>query len=777
MCCNNTTKVLAVALLLGLQDPVLAQLGFGSIISSRLPRGGRIVQEVIQNRGRRRYAPYPTSVRQLPREAVDAATRKQRATEKTKRRAFIVATRDYAAASQLPSLAGTNREADLIAEALQKGGFREEDIVIVYDDAQLPNWRPSSQNIRARFQEFVGHAADGIALVYLIGHGISAGGESFYCPQDATDEMLEEPANSELVSIRALATTFSEECKAENKVIVVDACRNLEQDRHVGLVQSLEELEEPAKDVWLMSSCSEGQRSWISNTLVPGERHPIFTHYVAKGLEGAADLVGDNDGRVGLFELFSYASTKTNAETTLDQPDKGFWQSPELFGLAAPFELAVVGNFVARRTLTTSDVDAEARRSADQIADDMLANLRVAEFYYRTEASKEDLPDEAFEELSRNHRNYLSYLLGNRLEAALQFDEACELAHVARGITYRATGMYEEALAGFQAGGENFDLFVRADGTKIQRYLARDDQGRSLVDEHGIPMANLSLTTNVRKQSTGSAFLYDVPGGEVKYRVNRETKVRIVEVAEADNEQWLLVRAINDVGTDLAWIREADVHWLPEAVDVYTPQTAMRPFGSGGFASATRFDYAANRIHNLANVMDRPALRLRELAQLMYGPSGRLRNAAGAVARPTNAINDRIYRINRIGSWFGFSIPYVSNPAARFLYTASSYAAIPAGYVSYGAGIAGVPAGYVRTAGGYVQMPSSYIRNVQGWATYAGRYQTGHRQTVTIEKNRKKLKNRGKLSPVEARPIRISLLPWETERPGGAAEIDELSSR
>jgi hypothetical protein len=186
-----------------------------------------------------------------------------------------------------------------------------------------------------------------------------------------------------------------------------------------------------------MSSCSKGQFSWMSDRLRKGERHAVFSHYLAEGLEGAADLLGDNDGRVGLFELYAYAFLKTKAAAHDIQHE----QTPELFGLASPFTLATTGSYVARRALTTSDPAEEARRSALQLADDVVLDLRAADAQYRQTVSQDKATRESVRDASRLLHRYLCHLLGNRIQTALEFDADCKLAHVAQGLCYRTCGM------------------------------------------------------------------------------------------------------------------------------------------------------------------------------------------------------------------------------------------------------------------------------------------------------------------------------------------------
>ncbi len=680
------------------------------------------------------------------------------------RHALIIATRDYSAAKSLPSLPGTNRDAELIQRALSGGGFAPEQITLVYDDSPEPNLRPTGENLRREVETFFQKAESGVALIFLIGHGISNKETSYYCAQDVVDAALDDPSELTpgLLSIDNLTKEFSSRCSAENKLIVVDACRDTDENRFAGLVDRLSDLEKPAENVWLISSCSSGQRSWISNAIEPGERHAVFTYYFAEALKGNADVLGDHDGQVGLFEAFSYAFVKTrDAVDSFEKQDgKKVQQTPELFGLALPFELATADRLIARRTLTSADVQAERARTADQIADDMLANLRLAESSYRARVLKVQSTDD-FQPIDRGHRTYLSYLLGNRIDTALEIDANCKLAHLARGVTYRGVREYEKALDGFRRGDEDFELFVKAGSQSVARHQSLDQSKKTVLDDDDKLV--FDVTTKDKNWRSGSVYAFAEPGSETKYGIPREAKIRITDVRTVDDQQWLRFDAINGAAVVPLWIPDDSVYWLPEAVDVYTPQTSMRPFGASGY-SANRIDYAADQLEQVALGLEGPGLALDALAARLSSARAPIANAAYAARQPTRVINDRIWQANRALGYFGVSIPYAPNPVANFLDTAHYYAGYPSYYVGFAASRSRVPAGYVRTAKGFVEMPNRYVHRAQGWSGIAMTVQAGHEEEVRHEEHRLNLERKDELQPIEARPIKLSVLPWERDK-------------
>ena len=645
----------------------------------------------------------------------------------TERHALIIAVREYPNASQLPSLPGTNLDALRLAGILKRGGFSEENVVLVCDDAPEAQLRPTRENILREFRALVQRATEpSLVSVFVTCHGVSLEDESYFCPGDASDGALTEPgkAAQELISVKDIATQLSKECKAACKLLVVDACRDTSNTRTSGYVENVEALEELVEGLWLFSSCSEGQYSWMSDVVEDGKRHALFSHFIARGLEGDADLLGDNDGEVGLFELYTYAFVKTrDAAAEIKKR-----QTPELFGLASPFSLVQTGSFVSRRKLTTSDPQMEATRSADQLADDVVLNLRAADLEYRDTVSASNVSDETVTESSRVLHRYLCHLLGNRVRSALELDEDCRLAWVAKGLCYRTCGRYGDALSAFEKSGEHFSLFVKAQPDAQSRYIAYDQRNNKIWrdSKSGKPVPRIQKT---QEGALGYAELYEHPGDEEpKYTVQRQQKVRIRKI----REPWLYVDAVED--EELAegcWIHRDEVHWFPEAVDLYTPTSPMRSWGGG--SAANRLDYASDNLYALSEQLAEPARAIERLADAARGPGNRLREVAGGLG----------------------GIPYVSG----YVNKVAGYADYPAYYLGMAARYARIPSNYVAMAGGYASIPGNYARLAQQWSGLADSYYAGHRREEKVEKSRKKLKDAGKLEPVEERPVLIIEIP------------------
>lgn len=662
--------------------------------------------------------------------------------------ALIIAVREYSESSRLSALPGTNRDAQRLAAALRKGGYPAENIVIVHDDAEDPRLLPTRTNIQQQLSTLMQRAThpSNLVAVFATGHGVSMAGDSYFCPSDATDAAIFYPAaaKQQLISVRDVAQQLSTDCKATKKMLVIDACRDVGAKRTDGFVAGVADLEkETLEGVWLISSCSAGQFSWMSETIRNGERTALFSHYLAEGLRGAADLVGDNDGEVGFFELYTYCYNKTKQAAE----DIGEKQTPELFGLASPFPTATIRSFVAKGKLTTSDPDQERQSNARSYADRIVQNLRAAAAQYRKAVTQEGAQLPQIREHTSSYHRYLCYVLGNNIRAAIELDADCKLAHLARGMCYRTCGMYQKALEGFVKGGEHLELFVKADPDAMKPFLARDESGGVMRYPDDQPVPRLHEGRDAKL--LGAVDVYAHPGDlEASSQISGQAKIRIADVSG----DWLMVAAVNDeVVEKPVWIHTDDVHWFPEAVDLYTPSTPMRPLGGAG----TRFDHVSSRLSGLANRLSAPADRLELAAMRLDVIGNRIGNARMRVGAP-------IARINGVLGRMPFA-PTIPNYPAHYLGIAEHYARLPANYVRTAAAYARIPAIYVETVGGYAELGGNIARTARGMAGHAYAYDQGYQQNVKMEDDRNKLAKEGKLEPVEERPIRVVLASWRTK--------------
>lgn len=633
------------------------------------------------------------------------------------RYAFIAVASDYPHCTQLSPLEGTSRDAEQLQQALLRGGFAKQNIVLLYDRATDSERHPLRANILRQLDKLLTRTkADDLVLVVTVSHGVAFEDGSYLCPADTTDEAISNAAAAarSLIPINTVTAKLSA-CAASKKLMLVDACRDMSKARQRGFVNSMQT---PPDGVWLMSSCSEGQSSLVSRRLRDGEPHALFSYFLCEGLSGMADLVGSNDGRISLCELCSYAYRKV-----MDAAEReGHVQTPELFvGVATPFIVADTRGLLPPRLLTSSDPDTE-RRATSSLAGDYGNQLaRTHHEWFRPQLLKLYEQPKLAASIYREYYNRLCCVMGTYLTPALQLDANNKIAHLARGDIYRVCGMYADALEEFEAGNEHFELYVKGQYESISRYYEVQRQGLGLIadDENAQPL-------NVR-----SVKLFAEPSGTSRVVADALAHSKIRVTCASDTEEWLLVTAVNDRALRTAgWIHRQEVHWLPEAADIYTPDSPLSTRGARGGRLPTivaRLDYVSSRISAVADRVGAPARKI------------------GAVADRID--NSRAARVMAIAGRFG--VP-------NYLRYASDYIRVGQAYAS-------IPEVYVRRAGAYVELTAGVARVAAGWAQLAGAYEHGLRQADFDESTRRQLIEAKTLEPIRERRIIVTASPWQAE--------------
>lgn len=223
--------------------------------------------------------------------------------------ALLVAGADYDP-KELHPLKYTQHDILALYEALLDSGCNKEHIVLMHD-RQTKNYLPESRKIRTQLDLLLSRLEpEDSLLVALAGHGIQfAGNEhNYFCPVDA---QLQD--KSTLISLDEVYSLM-EKCRANRKLLLVDACRN---DPQSALARSrvevkLESVTRPQaasvpKGIVALFSCSAGEQSFED----PELKHGIFFYHVLEGLRGAGDA--NQDHRLTLDELIGYAKEKTQS--------------------------------------------------------------------------------------------------------------------------------------------------------------------------------------------------------------------------------------------------------------------------------------------------------------------------------------------------------------------------------------------------------------------------------------------------------------------------------
>jgi hypothetical protein len=249
---------------------------------------------------------------------------------------------DHYTSKDVPPLQGAVRDAMAVNDAHYRTHqpSSADEYMLLVSGAEPP---PTRQVILAQLHRVAAVAGPGDQImIYLAGHGITTGGRAAFVPVDGTPRDA-----ASLLWIDELQHAL-DQCACQQRVLLLDTCQEWCDVRTTGATaghqlgpeappgdvsaspRGLEPFRQPetlgteflaalqAQIGWsILTSCGPGQRSWESAEL---QGHGVFSHHVALGLRGDADL--DNDQTVGLDELVQYLAKAVPREAKLAQRER-----------------------------------------------------------------------------------------------------------------------------------------------------------------------------------------------------------------------------------------------------------------------------------------------------------------------------------------------------------------------------------------------------------------------------------------------------------------------
>ncbi|HMO16367.1 MAG TPA: SUMF1/EgtB/PvdO family nonheme iron enzyme [Pirellulaceae bacterium] len=207
-------------------------------------------------------------------------------------------------------------DAEALGQALKRLGFN---VSVMVSTANTPMLKPNSPT---KILELIRNIATGLKpgdtlIISFSGHGVQFSDdeaidgvkELYFCPEDANPN-----EKSTLVRMQDVLKIVGE-CRADRKLLIVDACRNdilseigdKSSSKKLDLGSVHENRYISPRGTSILFSCSSGQKSWEH----PSLRHSVFSFYVIEYLRGnAADSFYD-DGKLNLDGLTFYTSSNT----------------------------------------------------------------------------------------------------------------------------------------------------------------------------------------------------------------------------------------------------------------------------------------------------------------------------------------------------------------------------------------------------------------------------------------------------------------------------------
>ena len=244
---------------------------------------------------------------------------------------------------------------------VQYGGFARSRVFVFHDKQPEINQWPMRRVLEDTFKAFVSlPGPEDQVLVVCSSHGTEVDGVTYLCPMDADPD---KPALT-MLRVSWLYEMLDLRCKAAQKIVILDACRNPVQGQTRGAgVRPMSRgfadgIRNVPRGLLVLSSCVSGQVSYEA----PALGHGVFLHFVMQGLSGKADHRelnphANGDGQVDVPELFSFAAKESAAYVAKTFNSQ---QTPEKYGKETYPPIVLTG-----RPVTSDRIDFEERKLGD----------------------------------------------------------------------------------------------------------------------------------------------------------------------------------------------------------------------------------------------------------------------------------------------------------------------------------------------------------------------------------------------------------------------------
>jgi len=220
--------------------------------------------------------------------------------------ALVVGIANYQNLQAAQQLQFPERDAESIYSIListEGGNFRAENV------HKLIGAKATLERLRSELEQWLPSVAkdDDRVLIYFAGHGFVYGGKAYLAPYDIDLKNIAATG----YGMDTLGRDIGGKIKGKWKVLLTDSCHSgaINPDADVQLINGT--LGNLNKSLFSLTASRDRERSFESKDW--GGGHGIFTYYVVKGLEGAADESGD--GIVTADELAEYVHRNVREAT------------------------------------------------------------------------------------------------------------------------------------------------------------------------------------------------------------------------------------------------------------------------------------------------------------------------------------------------------------------------------------------------------------------------------------------------------------------------------
>ncbi len=198
------------------------------------------------------------------------------------------------------------RDAEAIYSILispEGGNFRAENV------KRFVGANATLANIRSAIEQWLPSVSqdDDRVLIYFAGHGFVKDGKGYLAPYDVDLAKLESTA----YPMDALGSAIGGKIKGKWKVLLTDSCHSGAITPEGDRAQLNKTLLDLNKSLFSLTASRDREQSFESAEW--GGGHGIFTYYVVKGMEGAADV--SQDGIVTADELAEYVRNNVREAT------------------------------------------------------------------------------------------------------------------------------------------------------------------------------------------------------------------------------------------------------------------------------------------------------------------------------------------------------------------------------------------------------------------------------------------------------------------------------